>query len=211
MHRRHCRHGAALLILINRRHKALGSARIRRKRRKLSLLGYLFTNQVSGTIPLYRTYNSRTGIYSATTNANAPGEKLLLGYLFPPVGDETFAYRYDATEQTEVVNGGAETVPFTRTGQQGYDNWFFAGAIAVRRAGPAYLPTGQRARVVSQPHAGFGPPRMARPARPSTHTVAPRHQQLARCGNGWPLTPGASMSARGLSAGLPPGATASRF
>jgi len=93
---------------------------------KLSLLGYLFTNQVSGTIPLYRTCNPRTSIYSATTNESAPGAKLLLGYLFPPVGDETFAYRYDATEQTEVVNGGAESLPFTRTGQQGYDNWFFA-------------------------------------------------------------------------------------
>ena len=97
---------------------------------KLSLLGYLFTNQVSGTIPLYRTTSSQVGIYSATTHASAPSEKILLGYLVPPVGDETFAYRYDATEQTEVVNGGAEAVPFTRTGQQGYDNWFFAERLA---------------------------------------------------------------------------------
>ena len=65
------------------------------------------------------------GIYSATTNASAPGVTGLLGYLFPPVGDETFAYRYDATEQTEVINGGAETVPASRSGQQGYDNWYY--------------------------------------------------------------------------------------
>ena len=112
---------------------------------KLRLLGYLFTNQVSGTIPLYRTCNSRTGIYSTTTNARAPGEKLLVGYLFPPVGDETFAYRYDATEQTEVVNGGAETVPFTRTGQQGYNNWYFeerlpSGALLPLTYQPANAP-----------------------------------------------------------------------
>ena len=112
---------------------------------KLSLLGYLFTNHVSGTIPLYSTYNLRTSIYSATTNASAPGAKLLLGYLFPPVGDETFAYRYDATEQTEVVNGGAESLPFTRTGQQGYDNWYFAerspsGALIPLTYNPANAP-----------------------------------------------------------------------
>jgi hypothetical protein len=90
---------------------------------ELSLLGYIFTNAVSGTLPLYRTLLA--GIYSATTNASAPGVTGLLGYLFPPVGDETFAYRYDATEQTEVINGGAETVPASRSGQQGYDNWYY--------------------------------------------------------------------------------------
>ena len=46
------------------------------------------------------------------------------------MGDETFAYRYDATEQTEVINGGAESVPLTRTGQQGYDNWYFVERLA---------------------------------------------------------------------------------
>ncbi len=111
----------------------------------LNLLGYLFTNQVSGTIPLYRATNSPVGSYSATTRASAPGGKLLLGYLFPPVGDETFAYRYNATEQTDVVNGGAETFPLTRTGQQGYNNWFFeerlsSGALVPLTYSPASAP-----------------------------------------------------------------------
>jgi len=95
---------------------------------ELTMMGYIFTNQTSGTLPLYRTLVS--GIYSATTNASAPGVTGLLGYLFPPVGDETFAYRYDATEQTELINGGAELVPLTRTGQQGYQNWYFEERLA---------------------------------------------------------------------------------
>ena len=113
---------------------------------ELNLLGYLFTSPVSGTLPLYRITNSPAGGYSATTDANAPGVDILLGYVFPPVGDETFAYRYDGTEQTEVVNGGAELVPITRTGLQGYDNWYYeerlaSGALVPLDYNPASAPS----------------------------------------------------------------------
>ena len=58
--------------------------------------------------------------------------EVVLGYVFPAIGDETFAFRYDAVEQTEVLDGGAEGIAPTRRGEQGYHNWFFQERLAAR-------------------------------------------------------------------------------
>lgn len=88
---------------------------------KLRLLGYAFNTQYPGTVPIYRTWDPVKQDHSVTLDAGAAGVEFLLGYIFPAVGDEIFAFRYDSTEQTERPEG----ITPVWSGEQGWFNWYY--------------------------------------------------------------------------------------
>jgi len=89
---------------------------------KLRLMGYAFDNQCSGTVPLYRIFDPVKRQHSVTLDSHAADIESTLGYIFPAVGDETFAFRYDSAEQTERRDG----ISPVRSGEQGFFNWYYA-------------------------------------------------------------------------------------